>query len=328
MFYYEKMKTKRAPWLFLFFLLLPLVFATAQNQQTVNEEKEKIIAAILANHLPWTAGDTEISVLPEAERRMYLGGIRPTLQRSRSPFKKFLIPRGQAKPAALPDQFDWHSQNGRNWVTPVRNQGGCGSCWAFAAVAAVEAMYKIERNQPSLDIDLSEQQIVSCSGAGNCQFGGDTYGALIYIATTGVTQETCFPYQAHDLPCGPCADWYKNRYFIRQYQYVTQSYADSNAIMTALQEGPVAAWFEVYNDFYYYTGGIYEVTPGAIDEGGHVVLVVGYNKTDRYWICKNSWGVHWGEAGYFKIRWDEAEIGSWVIKATTVVAAKSGKGRM
>jgi hypothetical protein len=247
--------------------------------------------------------------------------------------------------AVLPDYWDWSDRNGRNYMTSIKNQGSCGSCWAFSANGVVEAVYNIEKGlysiqTPSLNYgaypvellrepgdyyveirilaldypDLSEQDLVSCSWAGTCD-GGSAAKSFDYIKSNGVVSEDCFPYVASDVSCNRCSDWGNKLTRIQGWGYVTQSSADKTAIKTALQDGPCSFYMDVYSDFYHYDGGIYEKTPGATLEGGHLVVLVGYDENHNYWICKNSWGRGWGENGYFKIRRGECEGGTWITKA-------------
>jgi putative hemolysin len=106
----------------------------------------------------------------------------------------------------LPSSFDWRNYQGANWMTSVKNQGWCGSCWAFSAVGVVEAHYNIIYNRPDLNLNLSEQDLLSCSGAGSCG-GGHSGPALAYMQRTGVVDDGCMPYTALDLPCAKCAGW-------------------------------------------------------------------------------------------------------------------------
>jgi hypothetical protein len=105
-----------------------------------------------------------------------------------------------SRTSTIVSKFDWRDRHGRDWNTSVKNQGNCGSCWAFGAIGAVEGLVNLYYNR-KIDLDLSEQQMVSCTG-GSC-IGGTGGGsqALNYITTNGVVNETCFPYSASDEPC-------------------------------------------------------------------------------------------------------------------------------
>ncbi len=173
------------------------------------------------------------------------------------------------------------------------------------------------RNIQALSLpDFSEQDLVSCSGAGNCVTGGSPASALNYIMTTGIVTEDCFPYTAQDDPCSLCFDYMDKLSSIAGWGYVTQAVVNEAAIIAALQDGPLVGYMDVYSDFYSYSSGIYARLPSATYQGGHGIVIVGYydDGVDRYWICKNSWGTTWGDNGYFNIKMGECEIGTWVMK--------------
>jgi len=228
-----------------------------------------------------------------------------------------------------PSSWDWRDKDGINWNTPIRDQAECGSCWAFGAVACLEAIYNIQNNDPNLDIDLSEQFLVSCSmsfpyrNEGCC--GGYMSDTLIFMKNKGTILETCFPYEAvdadgrdaedcytndpsHDpVKCTDrCSEWQSQIIKAGSYEFLY----GMDSIKTAVSSyGPVIAAFLVYSDFKEYEGGIYHHDHGQF-LGGHIVSIVGYNDAESYWICKNSWGPDWGEDGYFRIGYGECGIDS------------------
>jgi len=282
-------------------LFLGIALFVAASAPAEEPEVATIQKAIAVEKLEWQAGVTSMSALSPAERRLRLGGRL-------SEVPPMEVPRERHEPAAIPATLDWRS-NGGNWISSVKDQGGCGSCWAFATTALLEAMVKISKHITG-DIDLSEQMLVSCSGAGDCDAGGYEYKAAQYIKTTGIPKETCFPYTATDSACHPCSDWASQAVRITSWSWVGSS---TNAIGNALQNGPVTSWMAVYSDLYHYTSGVYKPTAGATYEGGHFVVIVGYNQSQQYWICKNSWGKSWGESGFFRIKWGTSGIGGQVL---------------
>jgi len=289
------------------FLLSGIISAQkADDVALINQRVKAINQEILSNGLQWKAKVNNMSLLAPAEQRQKLGALTP-INYPDSP-----VPQTAR---AIAPSLDWRSYQGQNWNTPVRDQGGCGSCWAFGTVAVMESLYKIEQNRPEVNLDLSEQHLVSCSNAGNCIDGGYAWEAAEYARTAGVSSENCFPYTALDDPCNPCSDWEQNVARLTGSEWVTVGIADNTAIMSALQNSPLIGWFEIYSDFYHYSSGIYEKTPSATLEGGHIISIVGYNQSQQYWICKNSWGPSWGEQGYFRIAWDQVGIGKFVIES-------------
>jgi len=201
--------------------------------------------------------------------------------------------------SANPTSIDWTNYNGKSYVTPVKNQGQCGSCWAFATTGSLECRYAIAKGTLT---SLSEQQLVDCSWAqGNlgCD-GGWWYNAYQYIESNGgLCTETEYPYTAHDGVCkqSSCGTKYDD---MTNYLKVT---ADDEAdLETAAASGCVAVGVEAdQTAFQFYSKGILDGACGTnIDHG---VLVVGYGTQngEEYWKVKNSWGVSWGEQGYVLI---------------------------
>ena len=236
------------------------------------------------------------------------------------------IPKSPDLLGTPPPSWDWRNVNGENWLTPIRDQGYCGSCWAFGAVAAMEAIYNIKNNNPDLDVDLSEQYLVSCGmkysplGLNGCCGGTMSY-TLDFLNTRGTVEESSFSYQAVDAlgrdfkDCNTstpsndpvkCPSLDDPKYKIDKYHSLPTKNSIKNAIASY---GPVVAGFNIYADFYEYNEGIYERNSNKYI-GGHIVAIVGYNDAGQYWICKNSWGTDFGEDGYFRIKYGECGIDS------------------
>jgi hypothetical protein len=213
--------------------------------------------------------------------------------------------------AALPTHFDWRSNSGSNWMTPVKNQGGCGSCVAFGAVGATEAQFKIQASNPGWSLDLSEQHLFSCGG-GSCSGGWYISAALNYLKNYGTPDESCSPYQAQSgqASCSnSCPDWQSRALKIASWSWVANN---PGALQAALMNGPLVAGFNVYSDFFSYHGGVYHYDGHSSLAGGHAIVIVGYDSNEQYWIVKNSWGAYWGEGGYFRIGFGEAGIENYV----------------
>ncbi|XP_031285684.1 vignain-like [Pistacia vera] len=201
-----------------------------------------------------------------------------------------------AKTSDLPPSVDWR-KNGA--VTGVKNQGRCGSCWAFSTVVAVEGINKIKTGQL---LSLSEQELVDCDKDNHGCDGGLMEQALDFIAKSdGLTNEESYPYTARD---GSCELPKKNapEVIIDGYEMVPES--DENSLMKAVANQPVAVAIDAGGkDFQFYSEGVFNGDCGT--ELNHGVAIVGYGETQdgtNYWIVKNSWGTDWGEKGYLRMQ--------------------------
>uniref|UniRef100_A0A3Q3EJA6 Dipeptidyl peptidase 1 n=1 Tax=Labrus bergylta TaxID=56723 RepID=A0A3Q3EJA6_9LABR len=231
--------------------------------------------------------------------------------------------------AALPERWDWRNVSGVNFVSPVRNQASCGSCYSFAFMGMLEARVRILTNNSESPI-LSPQQVVSCSEYSQGCDGGFPYLIGKYAQDFGIVDESCFPYIGKDSPCGVPQNCF--RVYTAEYYYVGGFYggcSEMAMMMDLVKNGPMAVAFEVYPDFMHYREGIYHHTGLAdafnpFELTNHAVLLVGYGRChmtgQKYWIVKNSWGTNWGEDGYFRIRRgsDECSIESIAVAANPI----------
>lgn len=194
--------------------------------------------------------------------------------------------------------IDWSNDD-----SPVKNQGQCGSCWAFSAIGLIENL--------CAENDLSEQALVSCIPDNDC--GGGWHGfALEYINNEGTPDEACFPYEANNGNCSDkCSDpavLAKIQTYDKYGRWGEPSSQTVNDLKALLQTGPALVTMDVPTDasFDNYNGGIYNYNGGAIPAGnGHSILLVGYDDTQQYFKVKNSWGTNWGEGGYFRIAFND-----------------------
>jgi hypothetical protein len=154
----------------------------------------------------WIAGYTIPGIMTPEDKRKLLGSSSlPARVDQKSPAQRSLDARFAAIHKSLaagqvpspPNSFDWRNYNNTNYITPVKNQGSCGSCWAFVTTGSVQDEANAYYNS-NLGLNLSEQQLLSCSGAGNCEQGGALDGALGFVQSTGLVSEACFPYAGTD----------------------------------------------------------------------------------------------------------------------------------
>lgn len=269
---------------------------------------DKVQKAIKEKKAKWEAGPTSVSDLSVEEKQKRAGARMPVV----TPEEEEIAAEEQEFLAAVtaPAAYDWRAATGPvpgSYVTPVRNQGSCGSCWAFATTGAAESQVLLSYQTPGADMNLSEQVLVSCGEAGSCS-GGYISTASNYVRDLGLPLESCYPYTATNGVCTTaCVDWPDAAYRISGWRYVATSAALptvetlKNALCTY---GPMVTTMAVYSDFYYYRSGVYNYTSGTY-VGGHAVLLVGYDDASQCFIVKNSWGTGWGEAGYFRIAYSE-----------------------
>jgi C1A family cysteine protease len=278
----------------LLFISIFFISAVASAQELLD-----IQSAIQAKRAKWIAAETSISKLPHGERLRRLGLI-PHTSTGRERILTFQVP-----PSSLPATLDWRN-NGGNFVTPIRDQGACGSCWAFATTAALESYTLISHNFPNIDLNLAEQILLSCSDAGNCENGGFHFLASDYIRDRGLPAEDCYPYTGTNGDCSrACSTYQSSTYKIANWSWVATYSITVEALKNALfNYGPLVTTMAVYADFFYYQAGVYSYTSGDF-AGYHAIFIVGYDDANKYFIVKNSWGTGWGESGYFRIAYSE-----------------------
>jgi len=187
--------------------------------------------------------------------------------------------------------IDWR-QSGK--VSRVKNQGQCGSCWAFSTVGSVEAWNAIENN--TTPVEFSEQQLVDCAGSYGPQgcSGGWMYNAMDYFRDNGICTESSYGYTARNGYC-KANQCQKSSFTISGHRMVARD--SEEAMKEALSKQPVSVTVDASAFMSYSSGVIRNGTCG--DSLDHGVLAVGY--TDSYWIVKNSWGASWGEQGYVRL---------------------------
>lgn len=302
-------------------LVTKLKSLPTQRQQELNYQLKRIDNLNSVKGDKWQADWNPKFILSDLEKKRLAGlkGVPPILPKSMGLPKSLEV---------LPDFFDWRNVGGKNYITEVKDQGSCGSCWAFAAVATFEGHIQSYYNNPSLILNLSEQDLVSCALPYQAQgeFSGGCAGAFdyqiesifsTYWRNVGNATEQFFPYLAIDSECSAkLANWQNKAWKNLSYRRIvlTDNIQENvlNIKDAIIKNGPVEVGMIIFYDFFSYTGGIYQHNDNEV-MGGHAVTIVGFGVDDGkdYWIVKNSWGSAWGENGYFRIYADDSNISSW-----------------
>ncbi len=268
---------------------------------------------------PWEMDpETSMAQLTEDERRLRLGVTPPPEEMSFEEAVKMSDAAQLVSPseiamdaAAAPAAYDLRNVNGKNFTTPVKDQGGCGSCVAFGTAAVLETTAKRTRNNPNLQIDLSEAHLFYCYAkeeGRNCANGWWPDKALAKAKTKGVTFDEYFKYTSGDQNCALKSGWQNALAKPHSYAKLNTRAKMKEWIST---KGSITGCFVVYQDFFNYRSGVYRHVSGN-SAGGHCVEICGYNDAQGCWICKNSWGTNWGEGGYFRIAYGQCNIETWL----------------
>jgi len=253
----------------------------------------------------WTAAETSISRLGAGERGGLCGVPLEVIEWEEEQANQ--QPPMLSASYSYPPALDWRSYGGMDWTTPIRYQGNCASCAAFATAGAIESRLEIVEGDPDLNPNLSEAHLFYCGCGACCGSGAGPISLMEFARDTGIVDESCFPYTAHNQACSACQGWQNRVRKISDWVGVT---GVGNMKQTLADAGPFEASMMVYSDFYEYSGGVYSHTYGSL-EGGHAVTIVGYNDYGAYWIAKNSWGAGWGENGWFRIAYGQCSIDNY-----------------
>ncbi|CAG7723564.1 unnamed protein product, partial [Allacma fusca] len=262
-----------------------------------------------------TYGATVFADLTEEEFSERHLGLRPDL-RQKGKIKKAKIPLLRK----LPVEFDWRNYSA---VTPVKNQGTCGSCWAFSVTGNIEGLYA--RKYQNLE-EFSEQELVDCDTLDEGCGGGlpeNAYKAIQKLG--GLETESAYPYDGRNEKCQFKSDLAK----AQVTGFVEISKNETEMAAWLVKNGPISIGINA-NAMQFYFGGVshpfkFLCSPKQLDHG---VLVVGYgvhnypmfNRTLPYWTVKNSWGTRWGEQGYYRVYRGDGTCGVNQMATSAVIA--------
>jgi len=243
----------------------------------------------------YTLGVNEYADLSVEEYHTYLLGARRDLSTEKERSSRLLFTPDTGR--KVPDTLDWREHG---YVTPVKNQGQCGSCWAFSSTGAMEgAHFKVTGEL----ISLSEQQLVDCCKSNLGCHGGWMDNSFDYVHQVGgIDTETYYPYQARET--GRCS-FNQDDIAATVSHWVDVPRGDEGALQqAAAAHGPIAVAIDAaHKSFGLYKSGVYVEPACSTKSTDHAVLVVGYGTEDDqdYWLVKNSWGKTWGDEGYIKM---------------------------
>jgi C1A family cysteine protease len=311
--------------------------AETRYRRSVYEANVEKIAAHNARSTSYHMAVNAFADLTQPEFRVkHLGTVAARSGALLGASQRFYLGRQVYSGADLPDVVDW-----TNSTTPVKNQGHCGSCYAFSATGAMEGrefLHRKAKGDPNTQLlDLAEQQIVDCTeytGNQGCN-GGLMDFVFDYVKANGICAEEDYPYHADEGQCKAeaCKPVIKPGALSG---YIDVAPRDAEALMEALTEGPVAVAIEADDQaFQFYHSGV--LTAECGDNLNHGVLAVGYGVTtdgQKFWKIKNSWGTAWGDHGYILIDRDTVGNGKCgilmaasypVLEGDKVLVIRGGK---
>jgi len=263
-------------------------------------------------------GATQTADLTEMEFKQQYLGLRVNW-RARKDDPEVHWPAADIPDVELPRQHDWREAGA---VTEVKNQGQCGSCWAFSVTGNVEGQHAVKHGEL---LDLSEQELVDCDTRDNGCNGGlpeNAYKTLLEIG--GLETEADYGYDGKDEAC----QFNRSKVAARVTGGVEISQNETQMAQWLLKNGPISVGLNAAA-MQFYKGGVsnpfsFLCSPDGIDHG---VLIVGFGEHDYplfhtklpYWIIKNSWGTGWGEAGYYRLYRGDGKCGINLLTSSAVV---------
>jgi len=288
--------------------------ATANNHPVTQD----VVDAIRAKATTWEPMEVHENPLSKLSTEQVFGLLGAKVAfGDAAPNGKYITPTINPN---IPANFDSREQ----WpgaVHAIRDQGACGSCWAFAATEALSDRFAIA-SHGKVDVVLSPEYMISCDGGNmGCQ-GGYLNKAWDFLEESGSTDDACYEYKAveGECPSTTCPSDGAKVHIYKCQPNSTIEATNAKQIQSAILEGgPMETGFQVYKDFFAYKSGVYKKTSPFWDyQGGHAVKIIGWGNDGKtnYWIAANSWGTAWGDNGFFKVAFGEVGFDSDVFACT------------
>lgn len=304
------------------------VLQKKQSQYIVDRLNENLVR----HNKTWRAGMTSVAEKTYEEKKAMFGGKLPQLYGFEYYVGGIFVMPGALKSNehvntrsvttnTYVSEWDWRNRHGKNWMTCVKNQGNCGSCWAHASLAALESYINLYYNQ-LLNYSLSVEELISCVDTGisgvtaDCD-GGHEYWAYRYIKDNGVVDSLCFPYAEESRPCSLKCQNPTERIFIENYiEYGTHNQITEGIVKNRLFKSPIplcvqnwvhaitlAGYKTIQEGDVLYWENLYHQYTIAISSTTHQDLI-----DCTAWLIKNSWGTSWGNNGYGYVVMDVTAI--------------------
>lgn len=299
-----------------------------ENEMVLQREQSRYIVDKLNDNLvrqnkTWRAGMTSLAEKTFEEKKAMFGGQMPQLYGFEYYAGGIFVMPGALKyikknktrsmTTSYVSEWDWRNRHGKNWMTPAKDYLNCYTCWAFAAVGAVEAYTNLYYNR-NINPNLSEQEIITCTNIG-CNGAYDTT-ALIYIKNNGIVNELCFPYMSNsNVRC----EEPDTLLFINNYASISNT---NNAIKQALFKNPLTISVRPWSHAMV-VAGYKTINEGDLiylgNQSGFNYIEINENHEDfigeTAWLLKNCWGPLWGSNGYGYVIADESNV--WRIHSPT-----------
>ncbi|MCG8572472.1 MAG: hypothetical protein MJB14_20255 [Spirochaetes bacterium] len=313
-------------------------FMEATNHLFMDVEENAKVVSRSGNPGQFTAKDE----LPGRQEELlsFLSGHKQSATITDQQQKKMITPDKMPATRSVVKNFDWRNKDGKNYVTSVKLQGFASSCVAFGTIAAMEAIGHINNETPVVsqqpELNLSEQHLFFYNeqaqvGKIDCTSGWNIFDAAEFAEKTGVLSIDNFcdynPYnQSLRPPVKNLPDnWQEMTYKITDYHILINTLGKTPETIVKMREnmkdaivssGPLIGQVHLAPDFLFYQAGIYTNVlplPAESQNTGHCVTIIGFDDDKQAWLCKNSWGIHWGEQGYVWIKYGEIGIEDMAI---------------